>query len=302
MSTTDGADETALKKSYAGLEPIEAAAAERLLKEAKHIFDELGVPFFLRQGTCLGAIRDNGFITWDDDIDLGTVIGPNGIAERSIDKVVAAFRSREYFAKVDHNNYSISVEMIKSSVRIDWTCYRIINDEIIHFPGIVFPARLFTDLKEIDFLGEKFHVPNPPEEYLRLKYGAQWTVPKQAGYEKDVIDMIPETLFSGQVPRWKQLLEKHILTWRASRLRVLDHVGSPVSNANVRVAGIGLFKTNRSGYAKFILPCEDWYAVVTSHGDFEEILYLERLARGKTYVYRPDPQTSSGRLTILTEE
>ena len=59
------------------------------------------------------------------------------------------------------------------------------------------PATLFTHPREIEFLGEKFFVPNPPEEYLRLKYGAQWMVPRKAGeYEEDVVahnhDDLPE--------------------------------------------------------------------------------------------------------------
>ena len=158
MTTQDGADEAALERSYSVMQPIEVSAGEKLLAEAKQIFDEFGVVFFLRQGTCLGAIREKGFIPWDDDLDLGSIFGLHGFSEKSIDPVVAAFRDLGYFAKVEHNDYYTSVTLMKSSIRTDWTCYRITNDEIIHFPGIRIPVRLFTQLKEID-LTQKFDMP-----------------------------------------------------------------------------------------------------------------------------------------------
>ena len=306
MASSHGADETALERSYRVLQPISGATAERMLREAKHIMDELGVAFFLRQGTCLGAIRDSGFIPWDDDLDLGSVIGFHGLTEKSVDLVVErvadAFRDNGYFAKVERNAQYTTVAMMKSSTRMDWVCYRIIGDSIFQYPGVRIPVRLFSEPKEIDFIGERFLVPNPPEEYLRFKYGEDWMTPKKTGYEKDIMEIIPETPLPGNAGRLSQFLSTHILRWRASRLRVLDHEGELVSNAEVVIAGIGLFRTNRQGDARFCLPGDDWYALLIRHGSHEEVLYQETMAPGSAYVYRPDRSSTSGRLMALSSE
>lgn len=302
MAASNGADEAALDRSLNDLIPAGAAAAERILKEAKRILDRLGVVFFLRQGTCLGAIRDHGFIPWDDDLDLGSVIGLHGFTEKSVDRAVAVFRENGFFVRVEHQDQWIYASMIKSAVRTDWMCYRIIDDSIFHYPGIRVPVRLFTNLKEIDFVGEKLCVPNPPEEYLRLKYGEEWMIPKKTGFEKDVVDLIPEGPLPGRAGRLKQFLIKQLLPWRATGMRVLDLEGKPVAGAEVVVAGLGRSSTNRQGYAKLYLPYEDFYAIVVRFGNHEEVLYEEKMSPGKTYVYRPNINQTFGRYFVLSLE
>ena len=302
MSLSNGADMSALEQTYADSRPIDLDIAREMLREAKQIMDQLGVAFFLRQGTCLGAVRDNDLIPWDDDLDLGSVIGLNGLTETSIEHVVAAFRDNGYFAKVEGNDHSISAAMIKSSIRIDWTCYRIFDENIFHYPGIKFPVRLFTDLKEIEFIGEKFPVPNPPEEYLSIKYGPSWMTPKKTGWMQEVVEMTPEGSVPGRAGKFKQALTSNILRWRAGRLRVLDDTGNPVAGAEVVLIGLNRSKTNKQGYARFYLPCDDFYALVIRYGDHEELLYEEKMSLGATYVYRPDPSSPSGRLAVLSRE
>ena len=135
MVSESGADEAALFKSYANLQHIDPELAKQMLKEAKEILDPLGIPFWLRQGTCLGAVRDQAFIPWDDDVDLGSVIGLNGLTEDMLDPVFDAFRDRDYFVNVESNDRWIAAGMMKSSLRVDLTFFHIIDDSIFHLSG-----------------------------------------------------------------------------------------------------------------------------------------------------------------------
>lgn len=295
MVPSNGADEVALQRSYSDAQPIDEVTAEKLVNEIKQIMDQLGVAFFLRQGTCLGAIRDKGFMPWDDDVDIGSIIGMHGLTEKTIETVAATFRDNGYFVDIDRHDHYITAAMMKSSTRIDWTCYRIIDDSIVHYPAVWIPIRLFTSLKEIDFIGAKFLVPNPPEEYLSLKYGPEWMTPKKPGeYEIDVLQMALDAPSSDN--------NQHKSQRGGGELRVLDNENGPVFGAKVRVAGVGCFTTNKFGYTKLNLPADGWYALVIKYNNHEEVLYMENMNQDQTYTYRPDPSIESGRACVLSAE
>ena len=143
------------------------------------------------------------------------------------------------------------------------------------YPSQAIPLRMLTQPKEIAFLAEGFLVPNPPEEYLRLKYGEAWRTPKRAGeYEFDTVEKIPI---------------KEVDGWPC-KLRVLDDAGEPVSGAEVVLVGWGRSTTSGDGYTEVMLPVPrpDWYALVIRFLGHEQVLYIEELEPEATFVYRAD--------------
>lgn len=45
-----------------------------IFKEVKKICNDYNIPYYAIGGTCIGAIRHNGFIPWDDDLDIAIPI------------------------------------------------------------------------------------------------------------------------------------------------------------------------------------------------------------------------------------
>ena len=289
-------------------EPMDMPTAESLLKEAKTILDQLGIDFFLRHGTCLGAVRDQAFIPWDDDLDIGSVIGLHGLTEKKVYEAAEAFKENGYNMKVIDSDLHLSVDLKKIGIQMDWTCYRIIDDSIYQWPVIKIPVSLHVNLKPIKFLGETFMVPNPPEEYFRLKYGPNWMTPKQAGgFEQEVLDLMEEVSSSGDSDSRGVLLlsDKHDPKNHNSSVRVVDYEGQPFTKASVSLAattvltGLDKSDTDENGYVYFRIPEEACYVVAIQSNEYNEILYLEELSPGINYIYTPDPEHPSGRLNAL---
>ncbi len=302
MELTDAENAALMDKLEREIPPMDLRDAEKLLLEAKQVLDDHGIVFFLRQGTCLGAVRDHALIPWDDDLDLGSIIDMHGFTEDLIEPAAESLRTNGCYVEVLHDGLYTAVKIFKYQIRIDWQCYRVVKGTIAHYPGVPFPVTLFTELADVDFLGATFQVPSPPEDYLQYKYGPDWATPKQVGYEKDVLEAMPKGTVPGRAGWLKQFLAVRLLHGQTARLLVLDRNDDPVAGADVLIAGINQSMTNNKGFARFYLPGADNYAVAVTANGNEEVLYEESMTPGKTYIYRPDPSQPEGRYFVLTEE
>lgn len=153
---------------------MDQSKALKNLKDTIEILENLGIYYWLEAGTCLGAIREKDFIAHDTDIDIG-VFGLDKKDDVAIEMVKKGFEFH-YIYGTKYKGYEMS--FIRDGIKVD-IFYFYKNDGIIYTSIwnkkeqiiLDFPARLFEELKEIEFLGLKVKVPNPPEEYLTIRYG-----------------------------------------------------------------------------------------------------------------------------------
>jgi hypothetical protein len=292
MVTSTEKGEAAYEKTIISPTPLDPVTAVKILKEVKGIFDDQGIIFWLGSGTCLGCIRENRFIPWDDEMDTASVIGMHGLDEKTVYRIANVFKENGFYPRIRNNPRYMHVGLVKDGIRTDWTCHHIIDGGAIEFPGVKLPLHIFTQPMEVEFIGQKFLVPNPPEEYLRLKYGPEWRTPKGPGFESDVVMQIG---LNDNLSRWgkfQRALSMSMFPRATSSVQIFNRDGQVVSGAEVTVAGLGRSKTDKDGIAKFYVPNEATYALVICYEGHQEVLYEEWLTPHTDYIYHPGPMVT----------
>ena len=138
----------------------------------RQIFDKINLKFGIIFGTLLGAVREENFISYDEDVDIFITsdqkdklidtlhfLRGNGFeVTRFQDSLLSLKRGGEY----------IDVYIFRENKNGMWACL-----------GYRFESFYMKNLDKIQFLGEEFACPNNPLQFLEFVYGRDWRTPTQ---------------------------------------------------------------------------------------------------------------------------
>ena len=177
-----------------------------IFKSFLMVCKKLDLKYFLAGGTLLGAIRHNGFIPWDDDID---VIMPREDYEKFLEKGQALLEKKYFiqnyktdpefvlnFTKI-RNSETTFIEKTSKNRNINHGIYIEIQDKkekmykkykytdsekIISYCGMygkkeIMPKKYFGEGKKVLFEGIEVIAPQEYDLYLKQFYGDYMKLP-----------------------------------------------------------------------------------------------------------------------------
>jgi len=168
------------------------------LSDMKKILDTYKQEFFLTCGTLLGQFRNNKFIEYDEDIDLG--IFYNKFNKNILKHIKASnkFSLIRQLGKLS-NSYEVTFQHLKTNTNIDifihypicdhyyYTAsfYDICDNKKEGFCKWKYPIRGLT---QITFYGKNYLIPGNTKEYLEFSYGSNFMTPKKFNYYEGLVD------------------------------------------------------------------------------------------------------------------
>ena len=126
------------------------------MNEYWDIAKSLKIKTFLAYGTCLGFIRDGGYIEYDNDIDVGI---EGEIEELEVKLIENGFAKKRRRPPINYHfpKYNILIDIHAGFAESHW--------------------KYFKSFDKITYKGRVYNVPHPVEEYLETLYG-NWKVRK----------------------------------------------------------------------------------------------------------------------------
>lgn len=156
---------------FHGRKYIDIVSSRENLLDFKRLLGLNNLEFGLIFGTLLGAIRENNFISHDEDVDVFILEENKDLLLSLLFKLrnigFEVARYEKDFLTIIRNDDYIDVYFFKRSFFRKRRCLQYVLD--IDF---------FESFESITFLGEEFHTLNNPIRFLEIFYGDDWAVPK----------------------------------------------------------------------------------------------------------------------------
>ena len=156
------------------------------LVEVHQVLDKHNIRHWLSHGTILGAYRDNNFIAWDDDADLGMDFSQRG----DMGPVLAELADRGFYippcdpAKPISKDNAPYYDMvaIRDGEKIEGWFFEKFGDHYIYDKpragnSLKHHTKYYDELGTFNFRGVEFNIPNHIEDYLVMMYGETWRIP-----------------------------------------------------------------------------------------------------------------------------
>lgn len=157
----------------------------QLMKDVDDVLNFLGIEYWVDGGTLLGCVRHEGFIKWDDDLDI-CIEKKN---KANFEKALSILESLDYHVKmVSTTVYNVAHNKFKSRHSINpWSCpcidiqmmdenkgkifelyYRMTHPHVFFLRKDLFP------LKRLPFGPLNLPCAQVPGPYLEALYGPDW--------------------------------------------------------------------------------------------------------------------------------
>ena len=166
---------------------MDKEAGCKCLLEVSGLLHSLDIPFFLMQGTALGAYRDNGFVPTERDVDFG-------ILQENLTPIAVPLVSRLASLDFQVETFSLPFHKIRTIVAwkygakvdlvgmIRWGTLRFtaspVHPSVLEPYALVHEAELLENYSQIEMFGRVFNIPYMIETYLEREYGEEWKIPK----------------------------------------------------------------------------------------------------------------------------
>tara|TARA_B100000989_G_C19442472_1_gene427973 strand:- start:395 stop:1003 length:609 start_codon:yes stop_codon:yes gene_type:complete len=154
-----------------------------------NILEEMNVNFFLQGGVLLGARREQNFIKWDWDIEIGLF---NEELITKFDLLIKDLEEKNYTIQ-NHNKTSYTPKISFIDKKDDSTSYSLIgwkHNKVLkcftrkHF---MIPEKFLMEFDKIKFFGKEFNCPKPIDEYLKHHYG-NWKTPLMSSNKQEYLN------------------------------------------------------------------------------------------------------------------